>query len=480
MSLNPASQPSQAGEFAENARRALQDEGLRDALRHATGLIHERRGAAVERVSEWPELRQRAKELKAATLARLDHWLELFEERAMAAGTQVHWAGDGAEANRIVSAIAARVGARTLVKSKSMTTEETHLNAHLEQEGYRVIETDLGEYIIQLAGEAPSHIIVPAIHKRRQDIGALFQSALNVETTDDPKALTQVARERLREEFARADVGISGANFAVAETGSFLVLENEGNARLTTSLPRVHIAMIGIEKVIPRLSDLEVFLRLLPRSGTGQHLTSYQSIFTGPRSEGREGPEELHVILLDNGRSSMLKDELSRQALACIRCGACLNVCPVYGEIGGHAYASVYPGPIGSVITPMLSQSEEGQDLPFASSLCGACRDVCPVGIDLPALLLRLRSQLKAPGGQSSSRPEARGFRLWSWFMTNQARYRWMAGVLRLGRPMLGNARARSILARLLPPLRAWTTARELRLPAARSFREQWKRGGEQ
>jgi L-lactate dehydrogenase complex protein LldF len=474
MNSNRATSPSGAESFTQRAHRALGDDQLRGALRHATGVIGERRDNAVARVPEWEELRARAKRVKAASLARLDHWLEIFERQAIAAGTQVHWARDAEEANRIVAEIAARVRAKTLVKSKSMTTEETGLNAYLEAAGHRVIETDLGEYIIQLAGEGPSHIIVPAIHKTRGDIGELFEDTLGTEFTDDPATLTAIARRRLRDEFAQADMGISGANFAVAETGSFLVLENEGNARLSTSLPRVHVALIGIEKVIPRLADLEVFLRLLPRSGTGQHLTSYQTLFTGPRTEGREGPEELHVVLLDNGRSAMLGDSLSREALACIRCGACLNVCPVYGEIGGHAYDSVYPGPIGSVITPMLGGLESARSLPFASSLCGACRDVCPVGIDLPALLLRLRSEIKAADG--GARWERLAFWAWSTAMGGSRRYALLQGILGWSRPLLARRSGRKLLSRLVPPLAAWTAARELRPPARRSFRDQWRR----
>ncbi|MFT7485542.1 MAG: L-lactate dehydrogenase complex protein LldF [Candidatus Paceibacteria bacterium] len=461
--------------FPANVRSALRNDGQREALRHATSLIHMRRGEAVERVPDWQELRTHAKEIKAATLANLDHWLERFEQNAKANGTQVHWAQTSEEANDIIADIAARSNAQTLVKSKSMTTEETGLNEYLEARGHRVIETDLGEYIIQLAGEAPSHIIVPAIHKSRDEIGELFARTLDVEHSRDPVQLTGVARQRLRDEFARADMGISGANFAIAETGSFLVLENEGNARLCTSLPKVHVALIGIEKVIPKLTDLDTFLRLLPRSGTGQRLTSYQTIFTGPRVEGREGPEELHVVLLDNGRNTMLKDSLSREALACIRCGACLNVCPVYGEIGGHAYASVYPGPIGSVITPMLRGGDAAHQLPFASSLCGSCRDVCPVGIDLPALLLRLRSEIKSGDGPGSSKLERSGFGVWAFLMSGPKRYACLQWLLQLSRPFLRWPATRALLSRLVPPLAAWTAARDLRPPAQRSFRQLWQ-----
>lgn len=470
--MSQGDSPFTLDSFPANARQALADDKLRGALRRATGTIHERRDEAVAAVPEWQALRQRAKEVKRATLERLDEYLEEFEREATARGTQVHWARDAEEANRIVAEIAERANAKTLVKSKSMTTEETELNQHLEGLGYHIVETDLGEYIIQLAGETPSHIIVPAIHKSRDDIGDLFQRALDVEHSEDPAELTRIARHRLRDEFARADMGISGANFAIAETGSFLVLENEGNARLCTSLPRVHVAMIGIEKLIPRPADLEVFLRLLPRSGTGQRLTSYQTIFSGPRAKGREGPEELHVVLLDNGRSSMLGDSLDREALSCIRCGACLNVCPVYGEIGGHAYASVYPGPIGSVITPMLQGVEKAKHLPFASSLCGACGDVCPVGIDLPALLLRLRAKVKAASGSTWERF---AFRAWAGLMSSSASHEWARLLMQIARPFLANDRARRAIAHVVPPLAAWTAARDLRPPAKRSFRQQWR-----
>ena len=461
--------------FAANAREALENNPLRGALRHATGVFAERRASAVGDLPEWEELRERARAIKAATLANLDHWLLAFEKKALAAGTQVHWADSGDEANRIVLDIARRAKARGVVKSKSMTTEEIGLNAALEMADRPPVETDLGEYIIQLAGETPSHIIVPAIHKTRGEIGRLFEKQLRVPYTDDPRELTKIARRVLRNEFSRAELGISGANFAVAETGSFLVLENEGNARMSTSLPKVHIAVIGIEKVIPRLADLEVFLKLLPRSGTGQNLTSYQTLFTGPRAEGREGPRELHVVLLDNGRSKMLAEEITRESLACIRCGACLNACPVYGQIGGHAYGSVYPGPIGAVITPQLFGTERARDLPFASSLCGACRDVCPVKIDLPGILLHLRGKVVDSERQGRRADEARGFHWWAWTMGHPLRYALAARLLRASRYVFLDRALTRFLARRIPPLAAWTAARELRPPASRSFRESWK-----
>ncbi len=483
------STPLSSETFAENARAALGDAVLRGALRKATDLFAERRATAMASVPDWEALRERARAIKDRTLSELDRYLEEFAANAESAGARLHWARDAREACESVATIARESGARRLVKSKSMTTEEIGLNQALVRSvGTEPIETDLGEWIIQLAGETPSHIIVPAIHKTKAQIAELFVEKLALAPTDDAAELTRGARRILREHFARADLGISGVNFAVAETGSILILENEGNVRMTTSLPRVHVAVMGIEKVIPRFADLEVFLRLLPRSGTGQHLTSYQSILTGPkgRPEG-EGPEELHVVILDNGRSAMLREPVTRQSLACIRCGACLNACPVYREIGGHAYGSVYPGPIGAVITPQLAGLEKARELPFASSLCGACRDVCPVKIDIPELLLHLRARVVSRGAKASRdahsseaglerreqpvrRPfraklERAAFRLWAFAMSSERRYRFAARLARLpGSRFLG--------ARIV--FRRWTATRDLPPFAPRSFRELW------
>jgi L-lactate dehydrogenase complex protein LldF len=380
-------------------------------------------------------------------------------QNAESRGAQVHWARDAAEANSIICGLATERAARIVVKSKSMTTEETHLNDALEAAGMQVVETDLGEYIIQLADEPPSHIIAPAIHKTRQQVSELFTAALGMTPTDDIAQMTSTARVTLRDRFASADVGITGVNFAIAETGTIVIVENEGNIRLTTSLPRIHIAMMGIEKVIPRFADLDVFLKLLPRSGTGQRLTTYQSFITGTkRHASDEGPDELHIVLLDNGRSRMLAHPVTRQSLACIRCGACLNACPVYQQVGGHAYGSVYPGPIGAVITPQLVGIAKAAQLPYASSLCGACREVCPVKIDIPRLLLHLRGEISPRKGSVAERL---AFKVWARVMTSPSLYR------------LSSVAGR-ILQRVVPISRAWTNGRDLRPIESKSFHELW------
>jgi len=450
--------------FERDARTALADGQLRGALRHATTLFGERRRAALATVPDWEGARDRARAIKDETLAHLDRYLEEFTANAERAGARVHWARDATEACDIIGEIAEQRGARTVVKSKSMASEEIHLNAALARRGIEPVETDLGEYIVQLAGETPSHIVVPAIQKTKAQIAALFADKLGIAPSDDVATLTAAARAALRRRFAEADLGISGVNFAVAETGTILILENEGNARLTTSLPRTHVALMGIEKVIPRFADLDVFLQLLPRSGTGQVLTAYQSLLTGTkRTPEDEGPEELHIVVLDNGRSRMLASAVTRQSLACIRCGACLNACPVYRQIGGHAYGSVYPGPIGAVLSPQLFGLARSAALPYASSLCGACRDVCPVKIDIPALLLHLRAQVVERGAGTHRVLERLAFRTYAAVMTRPRLFGWVVGFARR--------------LRIMPPLSAWTKWRDLRPLAPRSFREQWRAG---
>lgn len=466
--------------FDANAKAALNDVQLRGALRNATSLFGERRREAAASLSNWEDLRTHARAIKDETLGHLDKYLEQFVANAEARGVQFHWAPTAADANLIICELTSKYGARTVVKSKSMTTEETHLNDALEDAGLQVVETDLGEYIIQLAHETPSHIIAPAIHKTKKQIAELFTDELGMTPTDDIAKLTRTARNTLRDRFAAADVGISGVNFGIAETGTILIVENEGNIRLTTSLPRIHIAVMGIEKVIPRFADVDVFLKLLPRSGTGQRLTAYQSFITGVKKNAEdEGPEEVHVVLLDNGRSRMLAHPTTRQSLACIRCGACLNACPVYQQIGGHAYGSVYPGPIGSVITPQLIGLEKAAQLPYASSLCGACREVCPVKIDIPQLLLHLRAEITEHSSASSNKnlSERFAFKVWAQIMTRPRLYTLSA---RLGRMFQGLFVSHGKISnkpttRMFSPLAAWTAARDLRPLDANSFRDRWK-----
>jgi len=471
--------------FDKNAKAALADSQLRGALRNATSLFGQRRLAATQQLTNWEDLRTRARTIKDEVLSQLDKYLEQFVANAEARGAKFHWARDAQEANTIILKLVKDRNARTIVKSKSMTTEETHLNVALEGAGVQVVETDLGEYIIQLAQETPSHIIVPAIHKTKHQIAELFTEELGMPPTDDVDKLTSTAREKLRDRFAAADIGISGVNFGIAETGTILILENEGNIRLTTSLPRVHIAVMGIEKLVPRFADLDIFLKLLPRSGTGQRLTTYQSFITGTKiDKDSEGPEELHVVMLDNGRSRMLAHPVTRQSLACIRCGACLNACPVYQNIGGHAYGSVYPGPIGAVITPQLMGLEKTQQLPYASSLCGACREVCPVKIDIPRLLLHLRSEIteKASPEVAQAKPKAGerlAFKLWKVAMMKPWLYKLSTKLARLFQGFLvknGKIGAATGPARLAQPLVAWTSGRDLRPIEQESFRELWKK----
>jgi L-lactate dehydrogenase complex protein LldF len=475
--------------FDENARTALNDPQLRDALRKLTRTFGDRRQAVLASVPDWEVLREQARAIKDETLAHLDRYLEAFADNAEHAGAKIHWAHDGKEACEIIIRLLHERQATQIVKSKSMATEEIHLNAALEERQLNPVETDLGEWIIQLARETPSHIVVPAIHKSKKQISDLFADKLGVAPTDDVAVLTGAARRFLRQRFAAADAGISGVNFGVAETGTILILENEGNVRLTTSLPKIHIALMGIEKIVPRFADLDVFLKLLPRSGTGQQLTAYQSLITGAkRQPDDEGPDEVHIILMDNGRSRMLGHPLTRQSLACIRCGACLNACPVYQQIGGHAYGSVYPGPIGAVITPQLMGIGKAAKLPYASSLCGACRDVCPVKIDIPRLLLHLRAEViegttsgtAAERGPIGRKPiERLAFRLYAIAWSRAWSYEMGMRLLRLLQPLIVRGgrigQASRFASRLVPPLGAWTAWRDARPISQQTFRELWR-----
>lgn len=470
--------------FDQNARAAIQDPVLHGALRHLAENFGERRKNAIASVDDWEGLRDRARATKDEVLLHLDTYLDQFAANAADAGAVVHWARDASEACGIVLNLIKDRGATNVVKSKSMVTEEIHLNKALEAEGIEPVETDLGEWIIQLAGETPSHIVVPAIHKTKTQIAELFIEKVGIEKTDDVDVLTGSARRVLRELFARAHVGISGVNFGIAETGTILILENEGNVRLTTSLPKTHIAVMGIEKILPRIADLDVFLKLLPRSGTGQNLTAYQSVITGvKRNANDEGPDEVHIVLLDNGRSRMLAHPVTRQSLACIRCGACLNACPVYQQIGGHAYGSVYPGPIGAVITPQLIGYSKARQLPFASSLCGACREVCPVKIDIPELLLHLRAEITDGSANTEKRSrkfgEGLAFRLYGFLWSDARKYRFGMKAGRLFQKLLvrnGKIKKQGdVISRLMPPLTNWNARRDAPPLAPKSFREHWR-----
>ncbi len=467
--------PAQSPEFRARALTALANKNQSAAVARATSTISDRRDLALEEVPEWQEWRERARLIKAHVLENLDTYLEQFESNAKRRGVTVHWARNAQEAIDLIFDIGKRAGSGAIVKAKSMATEEIGLNHALEAKGWEPLETDLGERILQLDGQMPSHIVAPALHLSRDDVADIFVRELGVDRTNDPSELTAIARRVLRTSFAKAALGISGANFGVAETGSILVLENEGNIRLSTSLPKIHISLMGIEKLVPRFEDLALYLRLLPRSGTGQRLTVYQSMITGV-DPSQEGPEEMHIVLLDNGRSGLLAQPDDRQTLQCIRCGACQNVCPVYRAVGGHAYGAVYGGPIGAILTPHLSDGPQAAELPYASSLCAACRDVCPVKIDIPKSLLRLRAKAVKDGHRG--RLEKVGFRAWARTMERQGRYE---RAMRSGRMfqgvVLSDGAAGKVARSPMTPLKAWMTERAPRRLAKKSFRELWKEG---
>jgi L-lactate dehydrogenase complex protein LldF len=458
--------------FPEHATQALQDAPLQQALQLLVSNFVPRRVLAMAALGNAEELRTQARAIKEQTIARLDEYLALFATNLQRIGGQVHWARDAAEARAIVADIARQTGTKVVVKGKSMATEEIHLNPFLEERGLEVLETDLGEYIIQLAGETPSHIIAPAIHKTRQQIARLLHEKLGTPYTEHIPEMTQIARHALRQQFLRADMGITGVNFAIAETGSIVLVTNEGNGRLCSTLPRVHVALMGMEKLLPRLADLAVMLKVLTNSATGQKISSYVTMLTGPRrAPDLDGPDALHVIIMDNGRAALLRSE-NREALYCLRCGACLNVCPIYQNIGGHAYGWVYPGPIGAVLTPMFIGLDTAQHLPRASTLCGACRDACPVKINIPHMLLNLRHQLVERG--EVSWVEKRLFAVWSVVMQHPWLYEWGMAMARLGqKPWL----RQGWLRRLPAPFSAWTQSRDFKGLAPKSFRQHWRQG---
>jgi L-lactate dehydrogenase complex protein LldF len=452
--------------FPEAAARELANAQLRANLGNATGTIRDKRAGVVAELPDWQALRDAGSAIKADVMANLDSYLLQFEQALQAAGATVHWARDGAEACRVVADVALRHDAKEVVKVKSLTTDEIELNAVLAQHGIHALETDFAELILQLDGDWSSHILVPAIHRNRTEIRDLFKNTIapHIES-DDPAVLAEAARLYLRERFLDAKVGVSGANFGVAETGTLCVVESEGNGRMCTTLPPVLVSIVGIEKLVPTFADLEVFLQLLPRSSTGERMNPYTSLWTGVTDA--DGPQELHVVLLDNGRTRVLQDEIGRQALHCIRCSACLNVCPVYSRTGGHAYGSVYPGPIGAILTPQLIGIENAPTLPFASSLCGACYDACPVKIDIPRVLLHLREQAVLATGKPGERLAMRAM---SWAFARASRMRAAQQIARqLQRPLIKSGMIR----RLPPPFSAWSRTRDLRPVAKIGFVEQ-------
>jgi len=455
--------------FRQRAGSAMKDAFLQEALTIATTKFIDLRREAFEDFPEGEALRDRARAIKEASLQRLDHHLETLIANIERLGGHVHYAKTSEEARAIVVDIARRTGARMAVKSKSMATEEIHLNEALERAGITPVETDLGEYIIQLAHERPSHIIAPAIHKTKGQVADLFGREFKRRVEADPEVLTKIARDELRERFLQADLGITGANFAVADTGTVVLVTNEGNGRMVTSLPRVHVAVMGVEKVVPSLTDLMVFLAILAKSATGQKLSVYTTLVRGPRrAEELEGPDEFHLVLLDNGRIAQLGGPL-REALSCLRCGACLNVCPVYRQIGGHAYGYTYPGPIGILLTAMLEGTRSVRDLAHASSLCGACADACPVRIDIPRMLIELRREVDEK--KIAPWVERVAFTLLAQLLTRPALYRLAA---RAGRVLQRPFASEGTISRLPVFLNDWTRTRDLPAVAARTFQERW------
>jgi L-lactate dehydrogenase complex protein LldF len=464
-----------ADPFPVAARRALADSQLRANLSKATSTIRAKRARVVAELPDWEQLRTAGEAVKTAAMSGLDEHLEQLEEQVTARGGVVHWARDAAEASEIVAGLVLDAGATEAVKVKSLATDEIGLNDALAARGITAWETDLAELIVQLGADRPSHILVPAIHRNRAEIREIFlreMSDVDPGLTDDPAALAEAARLHLRRKFLSAKVGISGANFAIAQTGTVGVVESEGNGRMCLTLPDTLITVMGIEKVLPAWSDLEVFLQLLPRSSTGERMNPYTSMWAGVTPG--DGPQAFHLVLLDNGRTAVLASGAGRAALHCIRCSACLNVCPVYERAGGHAYGSVYPGPIGAILSPQLTGVEDNASLPYASSLCGACYEVCPVKIDIPSILVDLRARHVEAARQEHHvpGPEAITMAAASWVMASGPRYRTAQRAARLGR-LLGRG---GKIRRLPPPLSAWTAVRDAPVPPPETFREWWAR----
>ena len=464
-------------QFRQGSASALADDQVQRNLEGLYSGFHSARLSASAATTHWDELRDRGREIKWHVIENLDYYLELLAENVEKAGGKVFFARDAKAASDYVVGVANSREVEMVVKSKSMLSEEMGLNERLESEGIEPVETDLGEYIVQLAGDTPFHIIAPAIHKSREQVSELFAEKLGTDRIEDIEELTREARRQLREKFLAAGMGISGANFLVAESGTVTLVTNEGNGRMCTSMPKVHVAIAGMEKVVPSLEDLGLFLRLLIRSATGQMLSSYVTTVTGPRrSDEEDGPEEFHLVIVDNGRSRLLSDEHLRESLLCLRCGACLNACPVYRKVGGHAYGWVYPGPIGAVVSPMLTGLSDGKDLPYASTLCGACKEACPVRIDIPKMLLYMRKELTQgdhyPSEQTVDGAERLAMKSWRAAVSTGGSMQMANWIGRVGQAIVSRAPGDTDLP---GPLSGWTDHREtpeLKEP----FRSRWQR----
>lgn len=451
-------------------RRALQDTALGRAVWRTTDGMRSSRRRAVAAVDDWEAKRERARQIRAHTLDHLDYYLTMLAQRVRALGGHVFFADTAQDAVDYVLDVARRHGVRSVVKSKSMVSEEIELNAHLARAGITAVETDLGEYIVQLGNDRPSHLIAPAMHKNRSQIAQLFSQVAGEALPDDAPSLNAFARRTLRQKFLEADMGITGCNFAVAETGTLVLVTNEGNGRMVTALPRIQVTLMGMERVVPTMDDLDALLDVLARSATGQKMSSYTTLTQGPRRAGEpDGPEELHLVIVDNGRSNMLGGEF-QEALQCIRCSACQNVCPVFQHVGGHAYGWVYGGPIGAVITPLLRDLDQWGELAEASSLCGACTEVCPVKIPLHDLLIGLRRETARRG--QAPRPYPAVFRVWRRVMADARRWeRGLKALQLLQRPLVRDGRWRWAP----PPVSDWLAHRELPAVAPQSFRQWWR-----
>ena len=471
---------SHTKDFRQGAGAALSDPKIQANLEGLYNGFHQARIDASDQTPDWEALQDKGRAIKAHTLDNLAYYLDMVERNVIASGGHIYFARDAEAASNYVVNLAKERGIELVIKGKSMVSEEMALNHRLEEEGIEPVETDLGEYIVQLAEETPFHIIAPAIHKSRVEVSELFAEKLNVPMYDNIEDLTREARDQLRQKFVDAGMGITGANFIVAETGTVTLVTNEGNGRMCTSMPKIHVAITGMEKVVPSIEDLGLFLRLLIRSATGQRISSYVTTVTGPRGEDEvDGPEEFHLVIVDNGRSKMLADPNLREALYCLKCGACLNACPVYRKVGGHAYGWVYPGPIGAIVSPMLTNLSEAKDLPYASTLCGACKEACPVKINIPRMLLYLRKELTQgetyPEHKSVSMAESTAVKGWRASVSSS----FMMRLSNLGGRLLQLPFVRGgRIDRLPSPLSGWTKHRKFPAIASKPFRTRWKNIG--